>query len=102
MYENSSEKHESQTRCRSALTPVRSVTSSTDVQKQVGQTRVQFVHARQRDATSSQCGDSTFAYSRYLSPSVWSARPIRPDASVMTRSATATSSVVACLLYTSP
>ena len=51
-------KQESQTRRRSAWVPVRSVASSTVAQKQVGHTIVQFPQARQRFATSSQCGSS--------------------------------------------
>lgn len=49
-------KQESHLRQRSARCPVRSVTSSTVVQKQVGQTIVQFPQVRQRLATSSQRG----------------------------------------------
>ena len=49
-------KQESQRRTRSACCPVRSVTSSTAVQKQVGHTIVQFVQARQRSATRFQWG----------------------------------------------
>ena len=51
-------KQESQRRPRSAWSPVRSVTSSTVVQKQVGQTIVQLPQVRQRAATSSQRGCS--------------------------------------------
>ena len=45
-------------RRRSVACPVRSVTSSTVAQKQVGQTIVQLAQARQRLATSSQRGFS--------------------------------------------
>ena len=44
-------------RCRST-SPVRSVVSRTSLQKHVGQTRVQFPHARHRSATSSHRGCS--------------------------------------------
>ncbi len=46
----------SQWRTRSAFSRVKSVTSSTLEQKQVGQTSVQLVQDRQRSATSSQRG----------------------------------------------
>ena len=69
-------KQESHTRHRSVVLPVRSLTSSTEVQKHVGQTSVQFVQDRQRLATSSHCGCSVFAYSRSRSPSVLSDRPM--------------------------
>ena len=45
----------------SSMSPDRSLTSSTDVQKQVGQTMVQFVQARQRSATSLHRGLSALA-----------------------------------------
>ncbi len=61
-------KQESQTRLPGRLPPVRSVTSSTVVQKQVGQTAVQLLQARQREATSSQRGLSAPAYSSSLMP----------------------------------
>ena len=48
--------------------PDRSVTSCTSVQKQVGQTIVQLVQARQRLATSSHIGLSALAYSSSLRP----------------------------------
>src|SRR5260370_39055551 len=51
-------KHESHLRQRSACSPARSVTSSTVVQKHVGQTIVQLLQVRQRVATSSQRGCS--------------------------------------------
>jgi hypothetical protein len=57
-------KHESHLRQRSACSPARSVTSSTVVQKHVGQTMVQFVQVRQRFATSSQRGCSRLRASR--------------------------------------
>ena len=48
-------------RHRSATVPDKSVTSSTLVQKQVGQTMVQLPHVRHRSATTSQCGLSRFS-----------------------------------------
>jgi len=53
-WEKSRSKQDAQLCHRSACSPVRSVTSSTEVQKQVGQASVQFPQVRQRDATSSQ------------------------------------------------
>ena len=50
-YEWSRVKHESHFRQRSACSPVRSAVSSTVLQKQVGQTMVQFAQVRQRAAT---------------------------------------------------
>ena len=61
-------KQESHTWRRSASVPVRSVTSSTVVQKQVGQTIVQFPQVRQRSATSSQRGWSRLAASSSWKP----------------------------------
>ena len=52
-WEKSRSKQESQRSHRSAWVPVTSLTSSTVVQKQVGQTIVQLPHDRQRAATSS-------------------------------------------------
>jgi hypothetical protein len=49
-------KHESHTRARSAEPSRRSVESSTEVQKQVGQTIVQLLQARHRSATLVHCG----------------------------------------------
>lgn len=46
------------------------MTSSTVLQKQVGQARVQLAHDRQRDATSSQCELSVERASSSLSPTV--------------------------------
>ena len=54
-------KQESQRRVRSAALPARSFSSSTAVQKQVGQTIVQLPQVRQRSATSSQRGCSRLA-----------------------------------------
>ena len=54
-------KHESHSRVRSVSPPVRSVVSSTVVQKHVGQTIVQLPQLRQRSATSSQRGCSALA-----------------------------------------
>ena len=51
-------KQESQRREREVSPPVRSLESSTEVQKQVGQTMVQLPQVRQRSATSSQRGCS--------------------------------------------
>src|SRR5512140_1534020 len=50
--ENAAEKHESHTRSRSPFVHDRSHVSSTVEQKHVGQTIVQFAHARHRVATS--------------------------------------------------
>jgi hypothetical protein len=63
-------KQESQRRTRSAVAPERSDVSSTVVQKQVGQTLVQFLQVRQRPAISSQRGWFALACSNSLSPSV--------------------------------
>jgi hypothetical protein len=51
------------------------------VQKQVGQTMVQLPQVRQREATSSQCGDSRLAASISGRPSVRIVRPMRVAAS---------------------
>ena len=64
-------------RHRSASPPVRSVTSSTVVQKHVGHTIVQLPHVRQRSATSSQRGCSSESCSSSRSPWVSSSRPMR-------------------------
>jgi hypothetical protein len=58
--EKANVKHESQPRQRSAWFPVILLTSSTVVQKQVGQTIVQLAQARHRVATSFQRGCSKF------------------------------------------
>ena len=70
-------KHESHRRQRSAPVPVRSVTSSTVEQKQVGQTIVQLPQDRQREATSSQRGCSKLSWSSSLIPSVRSSTKAR-------------------------
>ena len=57
--------------------PVRSETSSAVVQKQVGQTIVQFAQVRHRLATSSQCGDSTDARISAGRSTAGISRPIR-------------------------
>ena len=54
-------KQESQIRQCSRLVAGQEVSSSTEVQKQVGQTIVQLPHDRQRAATSSQRGCSAFS-----------------------------------------
>ncbi len=93
--EYSIEKQESHTRCRSSTSPDRSLTSSTDVQKQVGQTIVQFVQARQRSATSFHRGLAALVYSRSRRSSVRIVRPIRATAPATTASAAAKSVGVA-------
>ena len=66
----------SQDRSATDSWPSRSDRWLTLVQKQVGQTRVQFVQARQRSATSAQCGLSRLASRRAGSPSVSTGSPI--------------------------
>ena len=61
MCANSSEKHESHTRRRSASSLPSTETSATVVQKQVGHTMVQFMQARHREPTSSHSGLSALA-----------------------------------------
>ena len=80
MYEWSTEKHVSQTRQRSASSPVRSVSSSTAEQKHVGQTIVQLPQVRQRSATSSQRGCSRLlaSRSRRSSASIVPPHPLAP------------------------
>ena len=74
-------KQESQRRLRSATSPVRSFSSSTEVQKQVGQTIVQLPQVRQRSATSSQRGCSRLASSSSRTSSERMCRPMLPAAS---------------------
>ena len=66
MYEYSVEKQESQLRQRSADPSARSLTSSTEVQKHVGQTSVQFPHVRHRSATSAKRGWSRLRGEQFL------------------------------------
>ena len=63
-------KQEAQRRSDSLVVPVRSVVCRTSLQKQVGQTIVQLVQARQVSAISSQPSDSSCAMSRSRRPSV--------------------------------
>ena len=56
-------KQEVHCRLRPITSPSRVMSSSTSVQKQVGQTIVQLPHVKQRSATSSQRGWSRFCIS---------------------------------------
>ena len=78
-------KQESQRCQRSVSSPARSVVSSTEVQKQVGQTIVQLPHERQRSATSSQRGCSRLRWSRSRMSVVSSVRPCWATARSMGR-----------------
>ena len=62
-------KQESQRRERAAQVPARSLLSSIEVQKHVGQTIVQLAQERQRLATSSQRGCSRLLIRRSRNPS---------------------------------
>ena len=97
----SSVKQESQRRLRSASWPVRSVTSSTVVQKHVGHTEVQFPQVRQRSATSSQRGCSRFAWSSSRRSPASISRPICPAARSAAASGAPVSASVASRLGSS-
>ena len=94
-------KQESQRRQRSASAPVRSVVSSTVVQKQVGQTIVQFAQVKQRFATWSQRGCSRFAYRSSLIPWLFIWRPMLPSAAAIRRAALSRSPGLAAFVGTS-
>ena len=70
MYECSDVKQESQTWTRRTDASTRSVTSSTVLQKQVGQTIVQLPQARHRPATLFHCSCSRFLSKSSRSPEV--------------------------------
>jgi ferredoxin len=80
-------KQESQRRDRALSAPVRSLVSSTVVQKQVGQTMVQLPQLRQRSATSSQRLCSRLRISRSRTSSDRISRPIDAAAAVVERAA---------------
>ena len=88
-------KQESQRREREVSAPARSLESSTEVQKQVGQTMVQLPQVRQRSATSSQRGCSRLRRRSSCRSSACISRPMLAAVRATTASAAATSSRVA-------
>ena len=106
-YEKSRSKQESQRSQRSACSPATSVTSSTVVQKQVGQTIVQLPQDRQRAATSSQRAASWLPASRSRRSPSGSARLIFVAAAATAAAASSTrstgaGSVGSCVSNSSP
>ena len=85
-----------------ALRRARTLTSSTEVQKHVGQTRVQFPQLRHRSAVAAKRGCSTLRASRSRRSNDSTLRPISAIASCVTRSAASTSSAVAGSRHAGP